>query len=75
MAVVVARTGAVARPGRADASTASRGSPTSRSPATSTCVDELPLTENGKVRKFVLRERGVTETTWDREASGYVLRR
>ena len=27
----------------------------------------VPLTENGKVRKFVLRERGVTERTWDRE--------
>ena len=32
---------------------------------------ELPLTENGKVRKFVLRERGVTAATWDREAAGY----
>ncbi len=31
-------------------------------------VPELPLTENGKVRKHVLRERGVTATTWDREA-------
>jgi crotonobetaine/carnitine-CoA ligase len=31
-------------------------------------VDELPLTENGKVRKQALRERGVTDTTWDREA-------
>jgi carnitine-CoA ligase len=30
-------------------------------------VDELPLTENGKVRKQVLRERGVTDATWDRE--------
>jgi len=38
-------------------------------------VDALPLTENGKVRKFVLRERGISETTWDRDASGYVLRR
>ena len=38
-------------------------------------VDELPLTENGKVRKFVLRERGVGEATWDREAAGYVLSR
>jgi crotonobetaine/carnitine-CoA ligase len=38
-------------------------------------LDELPLTENGKVRKFVLRDRGVTATTWDREAAGYVLRR
>ncbi len=38
-------------------------------------VDELPLTENGKIRKFVLRERGVTHTTWDREAAGIELRR
>lgn len=33
-------------------------------------VSELPLTENGKVRKQVLRERGVTASTWDREAAG-----
>ncbi|MDH6219072.1 AMP-binding protein [Streptomyces pseudovenezuelae] len=32
-------------------------------------VLELPLTATGKVRKAVLRERGVTATTWDREAS------
>jgi crotonobetaine/carnitine-CoA ligase len=38
-------------------------------------LDELPLTENGKVRKFVLRERGVTPTTWDRERAGIRLRR
>ena len=31
-------------------------------------VDALPMTENGKVQKFRLRERGVTEKTWDREA-------
>jgi crotonobetaine/carnitine-CoA ligase len=31
-------------------------------------VSELPVTENGKVRKQVLRERGVTPATWDREA-------
>ena len=30
-------------------------------------VDALPLTENGKVRKQVLRARGVSERTWDRE--------
>jgi crotonobetaine/carnitine-CoA ligase len=30
-------------------------------------VSELPLTENGKVRKQVLRERGLTAATWDRE--------
>ncbi|MFD4228180.1 AMP-binding protein [Streptomyces sp. NPDC058545] len=29
-------------------------------------VDALPLTETGKVRKGVLRERGVTRGTWDR---------
>ena len=33
-------------------------------------VDALPLTENGKVRKFVLRELGVSATTWDRERDG-----
>lgn len=38
-------------------------------------VAELPLTENGKVRKVVLRERGVAETTWDREAAGIVVNR
>jgi len=38
-------------------------------------VDELPLTENGKIRKAALRERGVTPTTWDREAAGYELSR
>jgi crotonobetaine/carnitine-CoA ligase len=38
-------------------------------------VEELPLTENGKVRKVVLRERGVTESTWDREAAGIELDR
>jgi crotonobetaine/carnitine-CoA ligase len=32
-------------------------------------VHELPTTESGKVQKYNLRERGVTERTWDREAS------
>ena len=31
-------------------------------------VDALPQTPNGKVAKHVLRERGVTAATWDREA-------
>jgi crotonobetaine/carnitine-CoA ligase len=31
-------------------------------------TDALPRTENGKVQKFVLRERGVTPTTVDRTA-------
>ncbi|MBN9053240.1 MAG: AMP-binding protein [Rhizobiales bacterium] len=38
-------------------------------------VDELPLTENGKIRKVRLREAGVTASTWDREAAGYKLKR
>jgi carnitine-CoA ligase len=30
-------------------------------------VNALPMTENGKVQKYQLRERGVTPGTWDRE--------
>ncbi len=48
---------------------------TSRCRATSSFVDELPLTANGKVQKFVLRERGVTDATWDREAAGIKVER
>ncbi|UUC93790.1 ATP-dependent acyl-CoA ligase [Comamonas sp. C11] len=35
----------------------------------------LPATENGKVQKFKLRERGITEQTWDRDAAGIQLKR
>jgi crotonobetaine/carnitine-CoA ligase len=38
-------------------------------------VAELPATENGKIQKFKLRERGVTPATWDREAHGYKVAR
>ena len=38
-------------------------------------VMDLPTTESGKVQKYKLRERGVTAATWDREASGYRIRR
>ena len=38
-------------------------------------VGELPLTSNGKVAKFRLRERGITPTTWDREQAGFEVRR
>jgi crotonobetaine/carnitine-CoA ligase len=38
-------------------------------------VDKLPATENGKVQKFKLRERGISASTWDREAAGYKLAR
>jgi len=36
---------------------------------------DLPRTENGKVRKVVLRERGVGPATWDREAAGVIVAR
>ena len=32
-------------------------------------VDELPLTENGKVKKYMLKEWGVSPETWDRDES------
>lgn len=38
-------------------------------------VDELPLTPNGRVRKFELRARGVTDATWDRNDSDFVVER
>ncbi|MFI5013428.1 MAG: ATP-dependent acyl-CoA ligase [Hyphomicrobiales bacterium] len=34
-------------------------------------VAELPQTENGKVQKFKLRERGIPPGVWDREKSGW----
>ncbi len=34
-------------------------------------VPDLPCTENGKVQKYRLRERGITARTWDREARAY----
>jgi crotonobetaine/carnitine-CoA ligase len=38
-------------------------------------VSELPHTPTGKIQKFDVRSRGVTASTWDREASGFVLER
>ncbi|HWK96929.1 MAG TPA: ATP-dependent acyl-CoA ligase [Pseudolabrys sp.] len=38
-------------------------------------VDALPTTENGKVQKYKLTEKGVTGQTWDREAAGYKVKR
>ena len=38
-------------------------------------VDTLPATENGKIQKYKLRERGITVHTWDREAAGITVRR
>jgi carnitine-CoA ligase len=38
-------------------------------------VADLPTTESGKVQKYKLRLRGISERTWDREAAGYKLAR
>jgi crotonobetaine/carnitine-CoA ligase len=38
-------------------------------------VDALPTTENGKIQKYKLRERGITKLTWDREATGIIIKR
>ncbi len=37
--------------------------------------DALPATENGKIQKYKLRERGVTERTWDRDVAGIKIAR
>jgi crotonobetaine/carnitine-CoA ligase len=37
--------------------------------------EQLPMTPTGRVQKFRLRERGVTDATWDREAAAFVLER
>jgi crotonobetaine/carnitine-CoA ligase len=38
-------------------------------------IDALPHTPTERVQKFVLRERGVTPATWDRDAAGFVVSR
>jgi len=38
-------------------------------------LGQMPLTENGKIKKGVLREAGITTDTWDREAAGLKVRR
>ncbi|WP_246509915.1 ATP-dependent acyl-CoA ligase [Bradyrhizobium glycinis] len=38
-------------------------------------LSQMPLTENGKVKKGVLRDAGITTDTWDREAAGVKIRR
>ena len=37
--------------------------------------DQLPKTPNEKVQKNTLREKGITEQTWDREKAGYKVTR
>jgi carnitine-CoA ligase len=38
-------------------------------------MDDIERTASGKIRKQALRDAGVTPTTWDREAEGYVVAR
>ncbi|MDR7126743.1 ATP-dependent acyl-CoA ligase [Pseudotabrizicola sp. 4114] len=38
-------------------------------------LESFPRTENGKIQKFKLRDRGLTSDTWDREAAGIVVKR
>jgi crotonobetaine/carnitine-CoA ligase len=38
-------------------------------------VDELPRNPQQRLQKFILRERGLPETAWDREAVGYEVKR
>jgi crotonobetaine/carnitine-CoA ligase len=38
-------------------------------------VDELPQTPTGRVQKFKLRERGLTQETWDGKTAGFEIRR
>ncbi|MFO1158624.1 MAG: ATP-dependent acyl-CoA ligase [Reyranellaceae bacterium] len=38
-------------------------------------VDSLPATENGKIQKYKLRDRGITPATWDREKAGITVKR
>lgn len=40
-----------------------------------TFVKELPMTENGKVQKHVLRAQGLSADTWDRDRAGVRLNR
>jgi crotonobetaine/carnitine-CoA ligase len=65
MAALVARPGARIDPAGLCAFCAAR-LPRFAVPRYIDVVAELPRTENGKVRKVVLRERGVTAATWDR---------
>ncbi|WP_164516708.1 AMP-binding protein [Minwuia thermotolerans] len=38
-------------------------------------LDEIPKTPSSKIQKNKLRERGLTESTWDRESVGYKVKR
>ena len=38
-------------------------------------LEDLPKTPTGKIQKYELRRRGVSEATWDREAAGLKIAR
>lgn len=38
-------------------------------------ADQLPLTDTGKIQRTLLRERGVSAATWDREQAGWQVSR
>ena len=38
-------------------------------------VPELPHTPTGRVQKYLVRRRGVTDATWDRDAVSFVVER
>jgi crotonobetaine/carnitine-CoA ligase len=38
-------------------------------------LDEIPRNVIGRVRKDLLRKRGLGENAWDREEHGYILSR
>jgi crotonobetaine/carnitine-CoA ligase len=38
-------------------------------------MDEIPKTPTQKIQKNKLRDRGLSDATWDREAAGYKVRR
>jgi crotonobetaine/carnitine-CoA ligase len=38
-------------------------------------TESLPYTPTNKVQKYILRQRGVLPTMWDRKAAGFILRR
>jgi len=68
MAAVVAQEGAALDPAELAAFCRTR-LPYFAIPRYVEVVADLPRTENGKVQKFRLRERGVTAASWDREAN------
>jgi len=69
MAALVARPGAVLDPAELARFCRTR-LPYFAIPRFVEVVADLPRTENGKVQKYKLRERGVTPAAWDRQADG-----